>query len=206
MGRRSKRATRCIDCRMHMELCVCDAVPRLDLRTRILLIMHRRECRKSTATGNLALMALSNSEMRVHGRKDAPLDLGDLDHAAHRVLLLFPSDDAVRLTRGYAMSDPRPVTLVVPDGNWRQASKIGRRIPGLEKAERVILPPGPRTRYHLRSANRPEGLATSEAIARALGILENAEIQAQLDRLFNLMVERTLMTRGGSHYLKLVRG
>ncbi len=183
---------------MHVDLCVCDAVPCLDLRTRLILIMHRNENKKSTATGNLALMALSNSELCIHGNRDVPLDLGDLHHAARRLLLLFPSEDAVRLTRELLIGDPRPVTLVVPDGSWRQASKIGRRVPGLEKAERVSLPPGLPTRYRLRAENRPDGLATFEAIARAMGILETAKVQAQLERLFNLMVERTLMTRGGA--------
>jgi DTW domain-containing protein YfiP len=183
---------------MHVPLCVCAAIPRLDLGTRLLLIMHRCETGKSTNTGNLALKALCNSELRVHGRSEAPLDLSDLDYAERRVLFLFPSDDAVPLTRELVAGDRRPVTLVVPDGNWRQAGKIGRRVPGLERAQRVSLPEGARTRYRLRSENRPGGLATFEAISRAIGILETVEDQTQLDGLFDLMVERTLMTRGAT--------
>lgn len=202
MGRRSKRALRCIVCRMHLDLCVCDAAPRLDLRTRLLLIMHRSETAKSTATGNLALMALANSELLVHGDGAAPLDLQELHHSGRRILLLFPDAAATPLTPGFVARDPRPVTLVVPDGNWRQARKIRRRIPGLDRAEQVTLPPGPPTRYRLRAENRPGGLATFEAISRALAILETPDVQAQLDGLFHLMVRRTMLTRGvaGRYY------
>lgn len=196
MGRRSKRVERCVRCRMHLGLCVCDAVPHLDLRTRLLLVMHHREIKKNTATGHLALMALPNSELRLHGDRSTPLDLSDVDDRAQRVLVLFPSDDAALLTRELVLRDPRPVTLVVPDGNWRQAAKIGRRVPGLEHVERVRLSPGPQSRYRLRSENRADGLATCEAIARAFGVLETPDVQAQLEGLFNLMVERTLSTRG----------
>ncbi len=181
---------------MHLGLCVCDAAPHLDVRTRLLLVMHHRETQKNTATGHLALMSLANSELRLHGDRNTPLDLSDVDGTTRRVLLLFPSDDAMPLTREFALCDPRPMTLVVPDGNWRQASKIGRRVPGLEHAARVKLPPGPLSRYRLRSESRAEGLATCEAIARAFGILETPRVQAQLESLFDLMVERTLMTRG----------
>jgi DTW domain-containing protein YfiP len=60
----------------------------------------------------------------------------------------------------------------------------------------VILPDLGQTTYRLRTEPREQGLATYEAISRALGILEGPELQAQLDRLFDAMVESTLSTRG----------
>jgi DTW domain-containing protein YfiP len=86
--------------------------------------------------------------------------------------------------------------MIVPDGSWRQASKARRRIPGLDAAECVTLPPGPPTRYRLRREPKDGGLATFEAIARVLGILESAAVQAELEAFFERMVETTLATRG----------
>jgi DTW domain-containing protein YfiP len=60
----------------------------------------------------------------------------------------------------------------------------------------VTLPDGPPTRYRLRREPREGGLATFEAIARALGILESTEVQAQLEAVFERMVAETLATRG----------
>jgi tRNA pseudouridine65 synthase len=196
MGQRSKRAARCDACRMQRALCLCAEIPRLELATRVVLVMHHREVSRTTASGPLALRALSNGELHVHGARDAALDLTSLHGQGRRVMLLFPSDDARPLTPELYAADRRPVTLVVPDGNWRQASRAARRIPGLAQAERVTLVEGAPSRYRLRREPREGGLATFEAIARALGILESEDVQARLEDLFSRMVERTLETRG----------
>ena len=60
----------------------------------------------------------------------------------------------------------------------------------------VSLPDGPETAYHLRRETKDGGLATAEAIARAFGVLEGPEVQRELERVFRLMVERTLFSRG----------
>jgi DTW domain-containing protein YfiP len=184
---------------MHVAHCLCAHVPRLELTTRIVLVMHRREVSKPTATGPLALLALANSELRVHGHRESPVDLRDLAGTAsalpRRVLALYPAEGAKPLARGFADGDPRPITVVVPDGSWRQASKAVRRLPGLESAEAVTLPPGPPTRYRLRREPKDGGLATFEAIARVLGFLESQAVQETLEALFERMVETTLATR-----------
>ena len=88
-------------------------------------------------------------------------------HLLPRTLLIFPGDDAPILSRSYLDRDSRPVILVVPDGTWGQAARIGKRLPGLEHAEMVRLPEGPRTRWGIRREPHHQGLATFEAIARA---------------------------------------
>ncbi|ANA41510.1 MULTISPECIES: tRNA-uridine aminocarboxypropyltransferase [Geobacter] len=196
MGTRSKRSERCARCRMHIHRCVCPALPRYSLATRVVLVMHHREYSKTTATGPLALEMLPNSELRIHGELGRSLDLSDLDTPARRILLLYPGDDVPVLDRELLERDGRPVTLVVPDGTWRQASRMGRRLPGLARAEMVRLPPGPPTEWGVRRENHPQGLATFEAIARALGIIESPDVQSGMEHLFRLMVRQTLGARG----------
>jgi DTW domain-containing protein len=196
MGQRSKRAPRCGVCRMHSALCLCAEMPSLELSTRVVLIMHHREVSKTTATGPLALRALADSRLCVHGEPGTLLDLSPEHVPDRRVMLLFPREDAQVLTRELLAQDPRPVTLLVPDGNWRQASRASRRIPGVAQAECVVLAAGAPTRYRLRHEPKVGGLATFEAIARALGVLESAAVQQQLEALFERMVVTTLGTRG----------
>ncbi len=198
MGSRSKRSERCPRCRMHVRLCICQSIPRYDLVTRLVLVMHRREHVKTTATGPLALEVLSNSELRIHGHRDRPLDLSDLALAGRRTLVLYPGDDAPVLSESFLDTGGKPVTLVVPDGSWRQAAKMGRRLPGLQHAEMVRLPQGPGTRWGIRTEHHAHGLATFEAIARALGIIESPDVQSGMEEVFRLMVRRTLDTRGCS--------
>jgi DTW domain-containing protein YfiP len=180
---------------VHAHLCICAHIPRFDLETHVALVIHHRERGKPTATGELALACLANHSLHERGLSDAPVDLRPLASADRRLLVLFPGPDARVLGADLVAEDPRPVTLVVPDGSWRQASKMARRVPGLDAATPVVLPPGPRTRYRLRRERRPEGLATFEAIARALGILEGEHVQRGMEALFELKVARTLWTR-----------
>ena len=178
---------------MHESLCICALIPRIETRTRLVLFIHRSEDRKPTNTGRLATQCLANSEVRVRGQEEHPSAAYAWD-ASTRPLLLFPHEDAVPLAE-LAVCD-RPTTLIVPDGTWRQASKVRQRLPGLRDVPCVWLPAGAPSTYRLRAEAHEEGLATIEAIARAFGILEGAEVQRAVEHIFNTMVERTLWARG----------
>ncbi|HEX7603364.1 MAG TPA: tRNA-uridine aminocarboxypropyltransferase, partial [Polyangiaceae bacterium] len=145
----------------------------------------------------LAAECLVNSEIHLRGHEDMPSAPIAWDEDA-QPLLLFPHEGAVPLS-DYAAST-RPVTLIVPDGTWRQASKVRKRVPGLEGVPCVTLPAGPPSLYRLRAEAHETGLATIEAIARAIGIVEGPvvgpDVQARIERVFLAMVERTLWVRG----------
>ena len=112
-------------------------------------------------------------------------------------MLLFPHEDAIPLAElARAAPSDAPVTLVVPDGTWRQAAKVRARVPGLAALPCASLPPGEPSRYRLRHEPVAGGLATFEAIARALELLEGGGVRAVLDPVLRAMVERTLWARG----------
>lgn len=181
---------------MHETLCICALVPTLETRTRLALLIHHREANKPTNTGQLATRCLPRSTIESIGLPGRPAALPRIE-PDEQPLLLYPASDAVPID-AYARSE-RPVVLIVPDGTWRQAHKMRRRIPGLAAVPCVILPEAGPTQYRLRSEHHAGGLATFEAIARALGVLENergAAIEAALMSLFHVMVARTLWLRG----------
>jgi DTW domain-containing protein YfiP len=190
MSRRDHAEARCPLCRMHRLLCICDILPHLQTRTRLVLVIHKYEERKPTNSGLLAARCLPNSEVLVRGR--AGEEPSFTAHPERQSLLLFPHETAVPIS-DFAQS---PVTLIVPDGTWRQAAKVAHRLPGLEGAPFVTLPRDAPTLYRLRAEHHHGRLATLEAIARALGILEGAEVRQALERIFRVMVERTLWMRG----------
>lgn len=190
MSRRANTGHRCKACMMHISLCICSLIPRVETKTRLLLVMHKAELRKPTNTGHLATAMLVNSQTIVRGNEGAPED--EIAWPADtEPVLLFPHENAKPIERV-----DHAVTLIVPDGNWRQAAKVRQRVPGLKNVRCVTLPPGPPTEYRLRAETQPNGLATIEAIARAFGVLEGPEVQAALERVFRTMVERTLWVRG----------
>jgi DTW domain-containing protein YfiP len=169
----------------------------MTLGTHIALVMHRREVGKPSNTGGLALQLFSNSRRYVRGLIEGPADLSDLARPDRRTWLLFPSEDAEVLTEEMVAEDPRPITLVVPDGTWAQARRAVRREPVLSQARHVLSPPGPPTNYRLRKEHILGGLATAEALARALGVIEGQAVQQALEALFDQHVDRVLLERSG---------
>ena len=196
MGRGRNPEKRCERCRMLLTLCLCANMPRLWVPTKIVILMHFRETRLTTNTAGLTCLALPNSEICIRGTQHDPEACTRVVTQAIRPLLLYPSEQATELTPEAVKALPRPLTLIVPDGSWRQASKVAVREPSLAQVPHVKLAPGGKGAYRLRRAAQPHQLSTGEAIARAMGILEGAAIQEQLERLLTTMVQRTLWSRG----------
>ena len=183
-------------CAASRTLCLCDAVPRIELRTKICLIIHHRELSRSSNTGLLAVRALVNSEVRIRGEGRATLDLKDVLSSQYRTFLFYPTNDAVELDKALVMQEHTPIQLIVPDGTWRQARKIHSRHPELKLVPRVKISAPDHAIFQLRAQSRPEGMATLQAIAHGLAVIEGDSVGAQLLKLYQAKIERTLIGGG----------
>ena len=162
----------CEACGASPTACLCDAVPRIELKTKICLVIHHRELSRRSNTGLLAIRALVNSEVRVRGERREALDLKDLLTGQYRSFLFYPSANAVELDQALVMQEARPIQLLVPDGTWRQARKIHSRHPELMDLPRVKISTPNNSIFQLRAQSKPERMATLQAIAHGLGIIE----------------------------------
>lgn len=187
---------RCPGCEIRKALCFCDLIPKLETKTRILILMHTCEEVLTSNTAKLAAKSLTNSELRIHGREHEPMSFDGLESPESTSLLLFPSAKALVLDADWVSTIDKPVQLIVPDASWRQTTRFVRRTRGLSGIQHVKLPPGPPSEYLLRAQATDENLCTLEAIARALGILESESVQQQLEWILRVLVERTLWSRG----------
>lgn len=186
----------CPICAASPPRCLCQAIPRLELSTRICLVIHHRELTRSSNTGLLAIRALVNSEVRVRGEGRHALDLKNLLTPRYRTFLFYPSDDAVALDRALVERESLPIQLVVPDGTWRQARKIHTRHHELKSLQRVKVGPSNLPVFQLRAQSRPERMATLQAIAHALGVIEGETVALKLMKLYHAKIEQTLIGRG----------
>ena len=173
-------------------------MPSLHIKTHIVLVIHAKELKRTTNTGRLAVKILINSEMRVRGKDREILDLSDLLVPEYRTLLFYPSKDAIELTSNLVNEDPRRIRLIVPDGNWRQASKVHYRHHELKDIPRVQITTPNLNHGHMRAETTESGMATLEAIASALGIIEGDEVKNKLMDFYQLKLQGTLRGRTGS--------
>lgn len=187
---------RCDTCRIHQLLCFCDETPKLTLSTKVIVLMHKAESKLPSNTARLATRSLTNSELRVRGLENAPLNLSDVDEDS---FVLYPTDTAVELSQDFVKSLSKPMTLIVPDGSWSQAKSTMKREVVLQKLRKVKLPKGELSQYHLRSEPTEESVSTFEAIERALSIIHGKNETEDLRKVFKMMVERTLWAKSLLH-------
>lgn len=194
--RQRKTKNPCSRCGLNPKVCICEFIPKLILKTRILLVVHAKELKRTTNTGKLTLEALPNSIMKIRGIKNEALDLSDQLTSDYQSLLYYPADGAEDLNQNFMKSLTRPVQLIVPDGNWRQASKVHIRHKELRGLPRVMIKEKNTARYHLRAESTSYGMSTLEAIAKALGVIEGLEVEAALMQMYRAKLQNTLKGRG----------
>ncbi|MFJ5296942.1 tRNA-uridine aminocarboxypropyltransferase [Pseudomonas sp. NPDC088368] len=183
---------RCDRCHRPQDHCLCALIPRLDSRTRVLILQHPSEVNHALNTARLAALGLSNAQLVVGEVFEGLADL--LNVPGYQARLLFPGEEAVALTA--QTSDSSPTLLVVPDGTWRKARKLLHLNPLLAALPRVTLENMPSSRYRLRKAPGPDALSTLEAITHALHTLEPDCSFAALLRPFEALIEGQIAAMG----------
>ena len=193
--------TPCPACRLPVWLCVCAYAPRLTTRTRLLLVVHVHDLGRTSNTVRLLALAIPDVAVVCHGVFPAAADPASHVPAGATPMVLFPGHGAKPLTPDVVASLPSPPALIVPDGNWRQASRMVKRLPLLAGAVKVALPDRAFAGSALRR-NRPEHhMSTYEAVTQALAVIEGEAVAGPLLDFYRRATDRMLLVRG-----KLARG
>lgn len=184
---------RCDGCFLKPGLCMCDRLPRLGTRTRVVVIMHGLEHNKSTNTGRLVHRCLPHSDLVLYGNdrprlpeRPWPADLTPV--------VLFPVAGAQPVSDFLDVARQGKLALVALDANWRQAARLRKRF-AAQSIPFVAAPAGPPTVYKLRNEPHEAGVSTLEAIARALAVLEERDMEPLVAAL-RVFQDRTLWMRG----------
>ncbi len=176
---------RCARCLYQQRVCLCAQIPRIETRTRIIIVRHHLEAWRSSNSGRLAHLALVNSEIVDHGGQGGPAVLPPLDGA----WLVFPAGEPCMQA-----SEPPPRQLVFLDATWSQARRMFRKISALRGVPILRLPDVPMRMARLRESPGQGRVSTIEAIAGALRLVEGEGPAVPLETLFDLAVSRAVAT------------
>ena len=181
----------CWRCRRPARVCYCASVRPIETRTRVVILQHPRESDVPINTARIAQLALSRSTL--HVGLDFTSDrafLAAISDPEAPAVLLYPGEGAKDLATEPPVG---PVTLVVVDGTWWQASKLFKLNPNLRALPRYGLSPAAESRYRIRREPEVHCLSTIEALEAALALLEGRpEGLPDLLRPFDAMVETQL--------------
>jgi len=174
----------------------CAHAPRVATHTPLLLVVHVHDLGRTSNTARLLALAVRDATLVCHGVPPAPPDVATYVPAGTTPIVLFPGHGAKHLTPELVAALPSPPALVVPDGNWRQAGKMVKRLPLLAAATKVALPSRDFAGPALRR-NRPgHRMSTYEAVVQALAILDGEEVAGPLLDFYRRATDRTLLFRG----------
>ena len=192
------------------KLCLCGLAKKLqsslvNIKTHVTLFVHHRELKTTTNTGLHLTRLLPKTNFLVRGRAGEIINPPDLVKEKHQNIILFPDDQSMPISGFLATVRDLslPLNLIVPEGSWRQASKMWRREPALKNIQKVKIDfdANRLSKYKLRREAQIYGMATFEAVSRALESLEYPywliENQLALDFYFETMIKRTLDSREG---------
>lgn len=169
--------------------CFCADVPRVPARTEVLVIRHVIESYKPSNSARIAALALPHCTIASYGAWGEEFDEEAL--RGDGTWLLFPQGGRTDIDA------PPPRRLVVLDGSWRQARRMMIRIAALRAMPRLSLAAPAAAPRRLRCGRSTHEMATLEAIAQALTLLEGDAIGRPLLDLYRLFVERTYQASAG---------
>lgn len=186
-----------------MSHCLCEHISVIENQTCVLILQHPDEARHPLNTARLAVQGLRYADLLVG---ETFPELGDFLAPFDSVFLLFPDQGdgvAPASVRSPQLTPCKPDEarlLVVPDGTWRKARQIISNNPLLQSLPRLALSAAQPSQYKVRKAREPGALATIEAIAGALAVLEPQQDFQPLLKPFHVLVDQQIQAMGPQVY------
>lgn len=202
MPQRKKTDGRCQRCGLHLALCVCERFPTVETSASLVVVRHIRERFKPTNTARWLVDMVPGTEMPHYGQREPPFDPSAIERPEIRPFILFPREDAVVLdAEGLAslkaqLQPGQRLGFVLLDGTWHQCSRMSRRVPVVRDLPCVALPPGPPTRWGVRTQHDERGVCSFEAATRLISLLDGPERAAPLQAIFHELAARMMFMKG----------
>lgn len=183
----------CAACQYPLVVCVCSAIMQIKVDTEIIILQHPSEKNKAKNTARLIALVVPATKVIV-GESAADFEeVKQLIIAKKKnegsVAVLFPSPDSQILSKNLTPTSTGIQTLILLDGTWRKAKKMWQLNPWLWSLMICRLEAGSISGYRIRKGSESGGLATLEAAALALEIVEGADT-APLYKAFEAMQDK----------------
>lgn len=202
---RGSFVVRCEGCNLPALNCLCPYRVSASSAAQVWLITHRMEHYKPTNTGRLIGDVLDNTRVFTWHRIDPdPVLLALLDDARYAPFVVFP-DDQPDYDRGRvvginavtrAQAAGKVAVYILLDGTWRQARRIFRKSPYLDRLPVLPLRTSRQSRYRLRKSASAEHLSTAEVAAELLRQGGDANAADVLDDYFDAFNQSYAASRG----------
>ena len=211
----------CPNCLRAERACICGCVLACQNHTSIGVLQHPSERLQAKGSARLAALSLQCSVLWSGERlADAALELVNgqtviAKEASHLTLhdwlakkptfLLYPETQEKSEKTGHQtipagqlvkLGQTMPFQILVLDGTWRKTHKMLMLNPELQALPRVTILPSKPSQYQIRKQKNAHSLATIEAIAQLLAMLEvTSHSASRLEQSFANMQQKLVALR-----------
>jgi len=201
---RGSRVSRCDDCLLAVQHCICNERPQASEGVAVWLVYYKGEVFKPSNTGRLIADVVADTHAYLWQRTEPHPDmLALIRHPDYAPLVVFPYEYAATerqlrddtLLESYIGS--RTPLLIFLDGTWREARKMFRSA-WLEDLPVIAIEPQQASRYLLREAVHEHQLGTAEVAIPLFYRLQKPEIATTLEAWFSHFRERYLQGKTNS--------
>ena len=221
---RGQRVKRCDLCRLAKQYCICSIAPQKNsvaTKAGFLLLMYDTEVLKPSNTGKLIADLIPDTFAFLWSRttKNDEL-LALLDDKKWQPFVVFPKeyadDNRKVFTRKVVCDEGKRPLFIMLDGSWREAKKMFRKSPYLDKFplvsfdpkqslnadtlvnEEKLSPVGKDSRYTVRKTELEHQFSTAEVAARVLemsGEKSNGHLLDLWFDVFNYQYQKSVCQR-----------
>jgi len=174
-----KKRTLCERCVRPQRVCICDSFPihPFPISTTIHIVQHPREqdSRLLTTVPLLCECVPKNKCIIYRGKRFPQSKFPELHKTCslEDTVVLYPSADAISIEDYLKETKTHNVNMVVLDGTWREAKSIYFNNKLLHGLKKVKLCGSWKSQFVIRTQPNNDSLSTIEAVAIAVGQLEN---------------------------------
>lgn len=182
----------CDKCGLPTINCICNIVPKIETKAKILILSTEKEFIRPSNTARLIkLINPKSTELILWKRTNIPEKLIEyINSDKYEIYILFPTEKDEILERKfeYKASGKTPAFIIL-DGTWKEAAKMFRKSDYLNKLPRISLNPNYKSEYILRRGASEGELCTIEAAIEVLKLNHEFENAESIKGVFDLFIK-----------------
>ncbi|WP_375754048.1 tRNA-uridine aminocarboxypropyltransferase [Vibrio sp. HN007] len=198
---RGAKVDRCERCCIAKNFCICEHQPDIDTDVSALIIMSENEVLKPSNTGRLIADTIKNTFCFQWSRTEPASELLVLlDDPNYQPVVVFPQEYVENKARIVSESDSmmqgdKTPLLIFIDGSWREARRIFRKSPYLDRFPVISVTPEKVSEYIMRSSDNENHLSTAEVASLVLEQLSQPAASKVLSSWFAVFRESYLLSK-----------
>ena len=154
---------RCYKCYRPKSSCMCKEVNTLYTKTKFIILMHPKEFKKvKNGTGHLTHLSLKNSQLFIGVDFSHHKEINEII-AIHDSYLLYPSKEALNISREKPKNSSRDMAIFIIDSTWSCSLKVLRDSSNLREMKHISFDSDKLSEFKIKQQPEDYCLSTIES-------------------------------------------